>query len=60
MSRGDGESPALDFYGLLRELREHDVEFVLIGGFALGFHGVPRGRLPSRGDAGPFHTGGAP
>jgi hypothetical protein len=43
MSRGEGEPPALDFYGLLRELREHDVEFVLIGGFALGFHGVPRG-----------------
>jgi hypothetical protein len=33
----------LDVYGLLRELREHGVEFVLIGGFALGFHGVPRG-----------------
>jgi hypothetical protein len=34
---------ALDFYGLLRTLLEHDAEFVLIGGFALGFHGVPRG-----------------
>jgi hypothetical protein len=33
----------LDFYGLLRELCEHGVDFVLIGGFALGFHGVPRG-----------------
>ena len=33
----------LDFYGLLRALLEHDAEFVLIGGFALGFHGVPRG-----------------
>jgi hypothetical protein len=33
----------LDFYGLLRELREHEVDFVLIGGFALGFHGAPRG-----------------
>jgi hypothetical protein len=32
-----------DFYGLLRTLVEHDAEFVLIGGFALGFHGVPRG-----------------
>jgi hypothetical protein len=43
MSRGEGELPALDFYGLLRELCEHDVEFVLVGGFALGFHGGPRG-----------------
>jgi hypothetical protein len=33
----------LDFYGLLRSLREHEVEFVLIGGFALGFHGAERG-----------------
>jgi len=43
VSRDEGEPSALDFYGLLRELREHNVEFVLIGGFALGFHGVPRG-----------------
>jgi hypothetical protein len=43
MSLGGGETAALDFYGLLRELREHDVEFVLIGGFALGFHGVAGG-----------------
>lgn len=35
--------PPLDFYGLLRTLLEHDTEFVLIGGFALGFHGAPRG-----------------
>lgn len=40
MSREPG---VLDFYGLLRTLLEHDAEFVLIGGFALGFHGVPRG-----------------
>jgi hypothetical protein len=33
----------LDFYGLLRTLLQYDAEFVLIGGFALGFHGVPRG-----------------
>jgi hypothetical protein len=37
------EPAALDFYGLLRTLLQHDAEFVLIGGFALGFHGVPRG-----------------
>ncbi len=37
------EVAALDFYGLLRGLLEHEVEFVLIGGFALGFHGAPRG-----------------
>lgn len=36
-------SPQLDFFGLLRELCEHGVDFVLIGGFALGFHGAPRG-----------------
>jgi hypothetical protein len=35
--------PSLDFYGLLRVLREHGVDFVLIGGFALAFHGAPRG-----------------
>ncbi len=38
-----GKPNVLDFYGLLRKLLEHDAEFVLIGGFALGFHGVPRG-----------------
>src|SRR5437867_2409925 len=40
----DGAIPVpLDFYALLRVLLERDVEFVLIGGFALGFHGAPRG-----------------
>lgn len=33
----------LDFYGLLRTLLEHQAEFVVIGAFALGFHGAPRG-----------------
>ncbi len=37
------EAAALDFYGLLGALCGHEVEFVLIGGFALGFHGAPRG-----------------
>ncbi len=37
------EPVALDFYGLLRTLLQHEADFVLIGGFALGFHGVPRG-----------------
>ena len=32
----------LQFFELLGALRSHDVEFVLIGGFALAFHGVPR------------------
>ena len=32
----------LRFFELLRVLRAHDVEFVVIGGFALGFHGVTR------------------
>ena len=37
------EPPApLRFFDLLRTLRAHDVEFVLIGGFALAFHGAPR------------------
>jgi hypothetical protein len=35
-------SPLL-FYDLLRVLREHEVDFVLIGAFALAFHGAPRG-----------------
>jgi len=34
--------PPLRFFDLLRVLRAHDVEFVVIGGFALGFHGVGR------------------
>lgn len=37
------ESPApLRFFELLRTLRAYDVELVMIGGFALAFHGVPR------------------
>ncbi len=31
-----------DFWGLLRALCEHDVEFVVIGGFAVGLHGYVR------------------
>ena len=34
--------PPLRFFELLRALRAHDVEFVVIGGFALGFHGAGR------------------
>ncbi|HUH14798.1 MAG TPA: nucleotidyl transferase AbiEii/AbiGii toxin family protein [Gaiellaceae bacterium] len=34
--------PPLRFFELLRTLRAHEVEFVLIGGFALAFHGAPR------------------
>ena len=30
------------FFELLRTLITHDVEFVIIGGFALGFHGAER------------------
>jgi hypothetical protein len=36
------EAPPLDFFELLGTLRAHEVEFVVIGGFALAFHGVPR------------------
>jgi hypothetical protein len=42
--KSDGATPMpLDFDALLRVLLEREVEFVLIGGFALGFHGAPRG-----------------
>jgi hypothetical protein len=34
--------PPLRFFELLRTLVEHEVEFVVIGGFALGFHGAAR------------------
>jgi hypothetical protein len=37
---GPGTPP--DFWGLLRVLREHDVEFVIIGGFAVSLHGYVR------------------
>ena len=31
-----------DFKELFESFKEHDVEFVLVGGYALAFHGVPR------------------
>ena len=31
-----------DFKELLKLLNENKVEFIIIGGYALGFHGVPR------------------
>jgi hypothetical protein len=34
--------PPLRFFELLRALVAHGVEFVVIGGFALSFHGAPR------------------
>jgi hypothetical protein len=34
--------PPLRFFELLRVLLTHETEFVVIGGFALGFHGAPR------------------
>jgi uncharacterized nucleotidyltransferase DUF6036 len=37
------EPQPLDALALLRALREHDVEFVVIGGFSLAAHGVVRG-----------------
>jgi len=36
-------APALQPERLLRVLRDHDVDLVIIGGFALGAHGVVRG-----------------
>jgi len=35
--------PPLRFFELLRLLRDHEVDFILIGGFSLAFHGHPRG-----------------
>ncbi len=42
MAAADPSLPPLRFFELLRGLRVHDVEFIVIGGFALGFHGAPR------------------
>lgn len=38
----DSRPPPLRFFELLRLLSAHDVEFIVIGGFALGFHGAER------------------
>jgi predicted nucleotidyltransferase len=38
----DARPPALRFFDLLRVLADHQVEFVVIGGFALAFHGAER------------------
>lgn len=32
-----------DFKEFLRLLNEHDVAYLLIGGYAVGYHGYPRG-----------------
>ena len=43
MASDTGLTPRpLQFFELLRALVAHDVEFVVIGGFALGFHGAAR------------------
>ena len=39
----DDSPPVLRFFDMVRVLRRHDVEFILIGGFSLAFHGHPRG-----------------
>lgn len=39
----DASSPSLHAERLLGVLRDHDVDFVIIGGFALSAHGVVRG-----------------
>ncbi|MBI3929256.1 MAG: hypothetical protein HY319_27165 [Armatimonadetes bacterium] len=31
-----------DFFAFLKLLNEHQVEYLLIGGYAVGFHGYPR------------------
>jgi hypothetical protein len=42
VDRGHGPHTPLRFFELLRVLREYEVEFVLIGGFAVGLHGYVR------------------
>lgn len=43
MASDTGLTPRpLQFFELLRALVAHDVEFIVIGGFALGFHGAAR------------------
>jgi hypothetical protein len=48
-----------DFRDFLRLLEENEVEYLLIGGYAVGFHGYPRATLnwtsgsASGGPAGP-------
>jgi predicted nucleotidyltransferase len=39
---GDNDSLAPDFLDFIASLNEHRVDFVLIGGYALGVHGVIR------------------
>jgi len=41
--RRPGAQPMLRFFDILRLLRKHEVDFILIGGFSLAFHGHPRG-----------------
>lgn len=41
--REERPEPALRFFDLLRVLRKHEVDFILIGGFSLAFHGHARG-----------------
>lgn len=38
----ESSATPLRFFELLRTLVAHDVEFIVIGGFALAFHGAPR------------------
>jgi hypothetical protein len=38
----DRRPPPLRFFDVVRTLRAHGVEFVVIGGFAVNFHGVER------------------
>ncbi len=41
--RESGPQPPLRFFDMLRLLRDREVDFILIGGFSLAFHGHPRG-----------------
>jgi len=42
MSAAGGALPELDIPGILRELVAEEVEFLLIGGVAVGYHGHVR------------------
>jgi hypothetical protein len=47
----------IDLIELLREFDDAEVRYLLIGGYALGFHGAPRVRSAA---GFPFHPGAPP
>lgn len=43
MSLGENQSLSQDFIDILSAFSEENVEYILVGGYALGFHGYARG-----------------